>query len=413
MLYPILRQALAAALIAAPTAAPRAGDGDQLFREVVERVRSGFYDAAFVRDSLPSLEREFSDGFRQGIAVDSAETLARAFLSRLHASHTYLLTPREPEYYQLAAVFAPFSAPVGELFGGSVRYPSIGIVTVADSGRTFVLSVLPGSPAERAGILSGDEIVAADGRPFRPVESLRVPADSSVALGIRRIRGGVTESVSVRPRRVDPAEEALAAQKASVRVERIRGKSVAYVHVYSYAGSQYQDALVEAVAFGPAKDADALVVDLRFGMGGADPTYLNVFNRDIPVLESAGQDGVRRRYDPQWRKPAVLLVDRSSRSGKEIIAFGAKRRGLALVVGDTTAGAVLGGGLAPLSNGDLLYLAEQDSWVDGIRLEGRGVPPDVQVPWDFRYMRGDDPRVRRALELAADAAARLDSPATR
>lgn len=95
----------------------------------------------------------------------------------------------------------------------------------------------------------------------------------------------------------------------------------------------------------------------------------------------------------------VLLVNKATRSGKEIFAFGAQKYGLATVIGERTAGAVVAGRLFPLPNGDLLYLAVRGSRIDGITLEGVGVVPDIVVPMDIRYRGGSDPQLARALEF--------------
>ena len=94
----------------------------------------------------------------------------------------------------------------------------------------------------------------------------------------------------------------------------------------------------------------------------------------------------------------MFLVNRTTRSGKEILAFGAKQYRLATVIGERTAGAVLGATLFPLSNADLLYLAERSSLVDNVNLEGVGVAPDIEVPMDVRYSGGRDVQIERAVE---------------
>ena len=106
--------------------------------------------------------------------------------------------------------------------------------------------------------------------------------------------------------------------------------------------------------------------------------------------------------DSQWRKPAVYLVNGFTRSGKELLAFGAKKYGLATVIGERTAGHVLGGRLFPLSNGDALFLAVQGYRIDGVDLEGVGVQPDIEVPFDVRYCSGRDPQLDRAIEYLAE-----------
>ena len=54
-----------------------------------------------------------------------------------------------------------------------------------------------------------------------------------------------------------------------------------------------------------------------------------------------------------------------------------------------------------LSDGSLLFLAVEDILVDGERLEGVGVKPDVAVPSDLPYAEGRDPQLERAVEVAA------------
>jgi carboxyl-terminal processing protease len=95
-----------------------------------------------------------------------------------------------------------------------------------------------------------------------------------------------------------------------------------------------------------------------------------------------------------------VLVDHGTRSGKEILAHAFKTSKRAVLVGERTAGAVVGGRPYVLSDGSLLLIAVQDVQVDGVRLEGVGVEPDVEVKWDIRFAAGDDPQLKRALEIA-------------
>jgi len=63
---------------------------------------------------------------------------------------------------------------------------------------------------------------------------------------------------------------------------------------------------------------------------------------------------------------------------------------------------VLGGRLFELPDGGLLYLATQDVRIDGERLEGVGVVPDVAVADDIAFAAGRDPALARAIEVAAE-----------
>jgi carboxyl-terminal processing protease len=69
------------------------------------------------------------------------------------------------------------------------------------------------------------------------------------------------------------------------------------------------------------------------------------------------------------------------------------------LVGERTAGGVLFGTPICLGDGSLLWLAVMGARVDGEVLEGVGVAPDVEVPFDLRYAAGADPQLDRAVEL--------------
>lgn len=99
-----------------------------------------------------------------------------------------------------------------------------------------------------------------------------------------------------------------------------------------------------------------------------------------------------------------MLVNEGSRSAKEILAYSFQQYDIGPVVGAKTAGAVVAGTAFLMPDGSLLYLAVADVYVDGNqRLEGKGVAPDVMVPFSPEYTRGADPQKERALEVALAA----------
>jgi carboxyl-terminal processing protease len=146
------------------------------------------------------------------------------------------------------------------------------------------------------------------------------------------------------------------------------------------------------------------VLDLRDGWGGAAPDYLRIFNRDVPALQSTTRDGTVYAQDPHIRVPATVLINRGTRSGKEIIAYAIKKHHLARMVGDNTGGAVLPGSPFCLDNGAILYLTSSRLTVDGEVLEAKGVAPDVVVSFDLRYAAGRDPQLEAALDRSGAAA---------
>ena len=191
--------------------------------------------------------------------------------------------------------------------------------------------------------------------------------------------------------------------QASARVvAAANGVHVGYVHVWCYAGGAYQRALEDLIADGPLRDADALVWDLRDGWGGAEPQYLDLFNPNAPTMQVTDRSGHTRIHDVKWRKPVAMLVNRGTRSGKEVLAYGFKQYRLGEIIGYATDGCCPGGYVFLMGNGDLLLLAVADVTVDGQRLEGVGVTPTIEVPFDPVYAAGRDPQLDRAVQVLSD-----------
>jgi len=214
---------------------------------------------------------------------------------------------------------------------------------------------------------------------------------------IRREFQGQPISIDVTPQVLHPNDTYLAAMKNGARLIEKDGRKLAYVHIWSYARRDYQD-LLEELVDGKFKDADGLIWDLRDGWGGGQPYYLDIFNARSPTLTFKERDG-SGTVNARWRKPVVLIVNGGSRSAKEILAYGFKKYGYGEVVGTKTAGAVLAGRAFIQSNGNLLLIAVSDVTVDGERLEGVGVSPDYEVPFDIRYAKGADPQLAKAIEV--------------
>ena len=263
--------------------------------------------------------------------------------------------------------------------------------------------MIDGAPAHAAGVLAGDEILSADDRPFRPVGSFRGKAGSPVSLQIRRTPGAAPIAIGVTPADLHPNDMFLRGLKDSARVIVADKTRIGYVHVWSYASRRVQFALEELMAEGALKDADALVFDLRGGWGGAQPQYLDLFNPRAPTMQVRDRNGETSFVDVKWRKPVAMLINQGTRSGKEVLAYGFKEYGLGELVGVRTEGAVLAATAFLIGDDGLLLLAVEDVLVDGVRLEGVGVAPTIEVPFDWRYAAGGDPQLDRAVQVLARA----------
>jgi carboxyl-terminal processing protease len=374
-----------------------------LIEEVSRLISEHFYERGAVERVWAQARAAHTAALPPGATTEEVAAALDAMLDELGASHTEHYVAGELAYYELLDVFArdEFAPRLQKLFPkGQVAYTGIGVVPRTLEGRVFLAAVYHGGPAERAGLLVGDEIVSADGKPFDPIGSFDDKAGEMVRLEVRRVEAGPTFPVEVVPRRIRPNEFFLDAMRASVRVIERGGPRWGYVRVWSYARRQYHRLLIEELAEGRLKDVDGLVLDLRGGWDGAQPDYTELFVGGAPIMTYVGRDGRQNFANFRWRRPVVVLVDEGTRSGKEVVTYGLKRQGVR-VVGARTAGALLAGRGFLLRDGSLLVLAVADVRVEGERLEGRGVVPDLAVPFRLPYAAGHDPQLEAALaELA-------------
>jgi carboxyl-terminal processing protease len=382
-----------------------------LFEDVWRTVRDRFYDPSLHGLDWAAVRARYEPAVVAAQSDEARAALINTMLAELGASHTALYIRDDPAYYQLADIFSGKLRREGldRIFpGGEVTYPGIGIFTRLDGQRrTFISGVIEGTAAARAGLLVGDEILSADGMPFHPIGAFRGKVGAAVALTIRRVVDGPAFALSVVPEDIRPSRMFLQGLEASARViEGPRGARIGYVHVWSYAGAAYQRALERLIAEGPLKEADALIWDLRDGWGGAEPQYLDLFNPRAPSMQVINRDGAISTWSAKWRKPVAMLINGGTRSGKEILAYGFKKYGLGEVIGTPSARAVLASTAFLMSDGSLLLLAVSDVRVDGERLEGAGVTPTIDVPFDSAYAAGRDPQLDRAVEVLSHAEVR-------
>ena len=428
------------------TPAPTREQLGRLFDAVVETTAREFWD----KDRLEGVGWQVRAAAVRDSVLDAAtnEEAARrinGLLGELKASHTTLLTPDEVDYFILLDVFtrgdpaergsrrrklqdlAAISGRQG------VRYAGIGIFTARIEGRDFVDGVLEGSPAERAGIKAGDEIVGVDGDKFHPVLSFRGKIGEQARVAIRRVKDGPVETVGVDVVRITPLKTFGEATRASARVIE-RGESrIGYVHVWASVGDPSAQALADVLeklgvkrgvaraegeagpdakpeAGQPAapRPIDALIVDMRGRIGG---TATNA-GRYLEVLDPRGPR-IRSRNKPHGSRPYVslrgrtaVLIDQHTRSTGELFVHAYKRERQGPLIGTRTAGAVSAGTAFAMPGGNLLYLAVTGLEVDGEIVEGVGVAPDIEVPRALPYAQGADPVLDAAVDVLARAAAK-------
>jgi carboxyl-terminal processing protease len=386
----------------------------QVFEQAWQTVNQHFYDPKFNGVDWAALRQKYRPLAQQATTPTAVAEVINQMLAELKVSHTRFYTPDQLGYYQLLGIFQPkwddLPRAAQQLFPNRrYEYTGIGAQTREINGQTFVSGVLEGTPAQTAGVKVGDQLLRVDGQPYQAIASFAGKAGKALKLEVQRQAPPAPPlTLSVTPKVFETTTMFVDAQNASKRVfadKRDKRIKVAYVHIWSNAADPNQQQLRIDLSRGKLSQADGLILDLRDGWGGGSTDYLNIFTGESPGYTSILRDGRRWDYNPRWCRPVVLLINQGSRSSKEIFAYGFKTLKVGPIIGTPTAGAVLGGSPYFMNDGSMLYLAVADVLVDGNkRLEGEGVSPDSNVPFELPYAQGNDPQLEFAEKVISTLA---------
>lgn len=370
------------------------------FDQVWQTVNDNFYASNFNGVDWKAMRQKYQPQAVKAKSQAEFAAVVNQMLSELKTSHTHFYTQTEPAYYQLLGIFhdmeiKDFQAQLKQLFPKEITYTGIGIFTKEINGKTFINAILDGSPAAKSELEIGNQLLSVDGKPYQPITSFI--NKKKVTLRIQQTANpNSIKEIGIAPAQINATTMFLDAQRASANIIEREGKKIGYIHIWTGAGEEFLQQFQEALLT-KLHNADALILDLRDGWGGTSPGFLETFTGESPTITSIRRDGNRFNFSYQWKKPVVMLVNQGTRSAKEILAFGAQKYRVGTVIGTKTAGAVVAGRPFFMNDGSLLYVAIADVLVDGKRLEGIGVTPDINVPFSWEYAPGSDPQTENAI----------------
>ena len=303
-----------------------------------------------------------------------------------------------------------FTPPVYRRFVTSLRGQAtagIGIVRTPEPPLT-ILRVLPGTPAEEAGLRPGDQIVAIDGvtpeqvggQAFRRL--LTGEAGTPVTLTVNR--PGLSEpfEVTIVRRLIEPI----------IVQHRILPGGIGYIEFNDFVtGEAAVEGVRAALADFAGADVRGIIMDLRYNGGGSERTLQRIAgmfvangSRLVTAVEQDGTRDVARSLGAPvaGQQPLVLLTSPATGSAAEIFAQAMRDLGRATVVGSQTAGCVNGGFVLGLldTSGIFISVGEVLSGPNEVPLEGVGVTPDVRVDLSIDdLVNGRDPQLEAAIAL--------------
>ena len=220
-------------------------------------------------------------------------------------------------------------------------YEGIGAWVDISGDYLKIISPMPDSPAERAGLKPGDQVIAIDGQDMTGVDGDLVrkkvlgPEGTKVTLTIRR--EGVEQPFDV------------VVTRSSIVTPTIESKmldnQIGYVRLYTFGDNTGAD-LRKALTGLMAQNPKGLILDLRYNGGGYLKTAIDVASQFIPdgvIMYEQYGDGSRQTYKAEpgglaTNIPMVVLVNEGSASASEIVSGAIQDRGRGKLVGVTTYG---------------------------------------------------------------------------
>lgn len=366
-----------------------------LFDNVVAMLTTRYVDQQFRTEELPKIVDKYRERARESVTLAEQRAVVHDLLTHIPASHLGLLSK------------ATHRGMLAELL--RLAQPSFGFQLVAGPGGYYAGMVLENGPAIRSGLLQGDRIVTVDGVAVAEsprfdwrsddayigderdpaIHQLLAAAGDRIELRVER-RPGEFVNVSI------AAEEysAFDAARASARLIRTEGRSVGYLHFWFVHLSGVPELLREKID-GDFAQADALIIDLR-GRGGSATEVTRIVALVRDYLAKSG-------------KPVVALVDRQSRSGKDILAYEFREAGVRLV-GESSAGAVIPAMFADVGHDSVLMFPTFRLPGYSDKLELKPVEPHVIVDRPGMYSAGRDPILEAGVREAGRLIGSRQSP---
>ncbi|WP_044641270.1 S41 family peptidase [Risungbinella massiliensis] len=271
-------------------------------------------------------------------------------------------------------------------------FSGIGTEVTLKNGRVTVVSPIKGTPAEKSGIRSGDQIIKVDGQALEgqtiqdAVKKIRGPKGSKVTLEIHRPQSGETLQITV--------------QRDEIPIRTIEAKmlqdKIGYIEISQFGEKTSSDFFRELENL-EKQQIKGLVIDVRGNPGGYLQAVVEIGEKLLPnqkpILMTEDRSGKRETYIAKGEKkpyPITILTDRGSASASEILAASFQESGGYQVIGETSFGkgtVQRGIDFSDQSNLKLTiakWLTPKGTWIDQ-HGGTKGVKPNIEVAYPEYY----------------------------
>ncbi|APB32386.1 carboxyl-terminal protease [Gloeomargarita lithophora Alchichica-D10] len=369
--------------------------------EAWQIINTNYVDPGFNRVNWQQVRRDLLS--REYSSPAQAYAALRAEVNKLADPYTRFLDPQEFQ--------ALVNQTSGEFSGVGVR---LKLEEEQEEKRLIIADVVENSPAAKAGIRPGDELVSVAGRAAKGMtledasKLIRGPVGSVLRLEVRRAKETLPLQITrawIETKIVDYA------------LKREQGRVIGLIRLQGF-NAHATEQMREAIQSLQRQGAQAYVLDLRGNPGGLLSSSIEITRMWLNqgrIVSTVGRQGEREVFNANGtafaRGPLAILVDHQSASASEIVAGALQDHKRAVVVGSPTFGKALVQSVHRLSDGAGLAVTIAHYYTpSGRDIARKGINPNVTVavsraqrqalaqrPADTSI--GRDPAYARAVEL--------------
>jgi len=303
--------------------------------------------------------------------------------------------------YLNAEMFDDLKVEMHGEFGG------IGIELAIRDRDLIIVAPIEGTPACRAGILAGDQIIAINGKTTRDVDMIQA---------VRLLRGAVGEAVNLTIMRTGMAESfEVSLVRAIIQVQSVRSRlldnNYGYLRLIQFQERSGADVAEHLLRLHSLSDGalGGLILDLRNNPGGlleAAVAVADLFIADGMIVSASGRQPEMHQSFPargdntQPDYPMVVLINGGSASASEIVAGALQDHQRAVIVGEQSFGKGSVQTIIPLPDRSGLRLTTAHYYTPaGRSIQALGITPDIVVP-QMVLTPQNTPAGMRELDLA-------------
>ncbi|MBP2628047.1 MAG: ctpB 2 [Firmicutes bacterium] len=279
-------------------------------------------------------------------------------------------------------------------FGG------VGIVLGSKDNILTVVAPIEGTPSDKSGIKSGDQIVKIDGQDTKEL---------AVDEAVKMIRGSEGSQVTLTINRVGQEIEDYTIIRSNIKINTVGGKmlddGIGYVRLSMFnenTGSDLANKLQELEGQG----MKGIILDLRNNPGGLLEESIKVASNFVPygpvvsVVSKDGTSTTRFSNLEAFKYPLVILVNGGSASASEIVAGAVQDTGVGTLIGTKTFGKGSVQTVLPLDDDSALKLTIAKYVTPNNRsINGVGLEPDIKVEMPDSQEYGKDLQLEKAIEV--------------